>query len=185
MSEPGLAFPEAPAILDSLGLAVSGNLGVVILSGLPGAGKTTLARGLTSAFQKLCGPPPMARLESVSADDEHMKNGSYRFDPARAGEAHRMCLAKYLYHVGTEDTSLRLVVVDNTNVSPTEIAPYYRVAEAWGWKALIVRLYCEPMVAFRRNVHGVSLATILTMYRQLLTEPLPPYWNYKLVSSPG
>lgn len=145
---------------------------VIILSGLPGSGKSTLAREcLLPEWERKAGR--LGRAEIVSADDFHMIGKLYCFDPNRVGQAHDWCMINYLGHV--QDAELDLLIVDNTNTSAVEIAPYLRVAQALGVDVKVIRLWCAPPVAFKRNVHEVPLGTIMAMHHRMI-EPLPPYW---------
>ncbi len=139
----------------------------IILRGVPGSGKTTLAR------KRFPGSP---YPEFVSADHYFTDPfGTYRFDPAKLPDAHNECLRVCLRHLASH----RHVVVDNTNVRMFEIAPYYRLAEAFGYEAKVVWVHCDPLIAARRNVHGVPVETVLNMARSF--DPLPPWWNVEHV----
>jgi predicted kinase len=54
----------------------------------------------------------------------------------------------------------RNVVVDNTNTTNEEVAPYLLVAAAYGATARIVRVSCDPETAWKRNTHGVPYAVV-------------------------
>lgn len=136
-----------------------------IMRGLPGSGKTTFAKSLKTS--------PLI----VSADDWHMVNGVYQYDPKQAGEAHVQCFKAFLKGVlyGTQN-----IVVDNTNTTLVELAPYVRVCEAYRCEYSIVYLLCPVEVAIKRNLHAVPVNTILAMNRNLLTEIVPAYWKQEV-----
>jgi predicted kinase len=135
----------------------------LIMSGLPGSGKSSLA-SLLPGPRRVC-----------SADDFHTgEDGVYRYDPRRANEAHDDCLAKALAAFqGAEP----LVVIDNTNTRAWELAVYYRLAQVFGYSAVILRVHCDPAVAFARNTHGVPARTIMDMSRSLSEMELPSWWQ--------
>lgn len=89
---------------------------VKILSGISGSGKSTYARRHRGVI--------------VSADDYFVRDGAYRFNPARLSSAHATCFARYL---GALDDGHPLVIVDNTNTTAVEIAPYVLAAQAKGY----------------------------------------------------
>ncbi len=143
---------------------------VVILRGLPGSGKTTYREHQWAGLAIVC-----------SADDEHInpETGKYEFKKELAGIAHINCYKKFLFRLPYTDP---VVVVDNTNISPYEIAPYYQAALAYGWEPEVITLWCTPEVAMSRNTHNVPATTILDMYRRLLTEQLPPWWKHSVIT---
>jgi predicted kinase len=93
---------------------------VVILRGIPGSGKSTRAEEAYSGHE-------------VCSADDYFRNfyGVYKFDARALPAAHRACLLKFeaLLIAGTE----HIIVVDNTNLTAAEIAPYYALAEAHGY----------------------------------------------------
>lgn len=71
-----------------------------------------------------------------SADDYHVcPDGTYAFNPKNAGAAHGLCLRKFISALlSGNDVD---VVVDNTNTSTYELAPYMAMAAAYGVGATI------------------------------------------------
>lgn len=141
----------------------------IILTGLPGSGKSTIAEQLVAAGAAAC-----------SADYYFIKEGVYRYVPAEIGLAHAACMRAFVNHI-TGNVVINVahdadIVVDNTNTTSVEIAPYVAVANAFGWEHEIIRVECDPEVAFARQTHGVSRATFHHMERNL-KQPLPPWWN--------
>jgi adenylate kinase family enzyme len=96
---------------------------LVLIRGLPGSGKSTMARVLA-----------MVGFEHFEADQFFMQDGVYRFDGSRVREAHAWCQ-------GATRQALRegrRAVVSNTFTQLREMAPYLamsrnvRVIEATG-----------------------------------------------------
>lgn len=139
---------------------------IYILRGLPGSGKSTYADSIYN--KTIC-----------SADDFHMVGGVYRFDPSKAALAHNECFKKYLLAV-QNGSNLDNIVVDNTNTTLMELAPYVRVAEAFNRSYRIVQFECSLATSIARNIHSVPHATIVAMQRNLLIEPVPPYWKFEV-----
>lgn len=147
---------------------------VVILSGISGSGKSTLAEKLLNESQGV----------KVSADHFFTKpdgkgSVSYQFDPSKLGEAHADCFARFIRFC--QDPNGNLIVVDNTNTSAEEIAPYILGAAAFGWEAEIITLRApfadRVQKCAGRNIHGVPLDTIKAQANRLLNRKLPRFWK--------
>lgn len=117
---------------------------LVLIRGLPGSGKSTMAKALARAG-----------FEHFEADTYHMNNeGDYCFDRANAKAAHEWC---------QQETRKALergkqVVVSNTFVQLWEMAPYFDMAKALG---------IEPNVLEAKgnwqNVHAVPAEVMANM----------------------
>lgn len=145
---------------------------VIIMRGLPGSGKSTFARQIIKAFND----PLNCRI--VSADDYFSVDGEYRFDKSKLHEAHDQCLERFCVVVGNR-SSLKLVIVDNTNIHTWEIAPYYRLAEYYGATVKIVTMRTCLEDCLKRQTHGVPEVTMGMMHANLSREVLPPHWKHE------
>lgn len=140
-----------------------------IMRGIPGAGKSTwVAENRPNAL--VC-----------SADHYHYNaNRVYEFKPENIATAHNRCLMKFANAIeGGFGGGGMDIVVDNTNVRVWEIAPYYRLAEAFGYNVEIVHIHAEPTVAAQRTIHGVPPERVVEMARSF--EPVPARWNQRNV----
>lgn len=126
---------------------------VIVVSGISGSGKSTYAHTLTANGGVI-----------LSADDYFTGYDTrpYSFDSTLLGKAHAMCFKLYveqLQHALSED---RLVIVDNTNTTAVEIAPYMLAADAFGYLAEVHTLRCgswnEVDMCLQRNRHEVPMA---------------------------
>lgn len=140
---------------------------VVILSGLPGSGKTTRAERMAHLAMSAA---------IVSADDAHIDpaDGVYRFKPELRAESHRICWRAF------RDALVEgfgLVIVDNTNLTAAEIAPYVLPAEAYGYDVRILRVPCVPAEAFARQTHGVPAVIFDHMVAAWEKRDVMPWWN--------
>ena len=114
---------------------------MVLIRGLPGSGKSTMAKALHKAG-----------FEWFEADTYHLNDeGDYCFDPANVKAAHAWC---------QEETRKALesgkrVVVSNTFTRIWEMAPYFEMAKALG---------IEPNVLEAKgdwqNVHAVPTEVV-------------------------
>jgi predicted ABC-type ATPase len=149
-----------------------------ILSGVSGAGKSTWIQNQAWAD----------KADVHSADHYFVKDGVYRFDPKLLPEAHGACLRDFIHGVrpgwrakemglSLEDQPIQ--VVDNTNTTNEEIAPYYSVAKAYGYKVTLVTLRVNLELAAKRNTHGVPLAGIQAMQDRISARRIPRFWDLK------
>ena len=137
---------------------------VTILRGIPGSGKSTWARKnrpyvyVCSADQYFHGP----------GENPH----EYRFCPKQLPEAHAECLRSFvnLTRTGTD------LVVDNTNTTAVEMAPYVAWAQACGYEVEIIHLHCSVETAAARNVHGVPQKSCRSMQDRIQGQSLPKHW---------
>jgi predicted kinase len=137
----------------------------VLLVGVSGSGKSTFAaREYPGAV-------------TVSADHYFMVDGEYRFEGSKLGAAHRACLRGFVEAV---QGGAGCVVVDNTNTTLVELAPYVSLAMAYGYEVEVVRVRCPVEVAASRNTHGVGEGAVRAMdarIESMMATGLPPFWG--------
>lgn len=145
------------------------NPSVIILRGITGSGKSTYWRTYW----------PSAR--AVSADFFFERDGKYLFDPARLAKVHQHCWASFMKLL---QEGAPLIVVDNTNLTAAEIAPYMMSAQAAHllnpqsprYEVHVVTLSCPTELAVLRGTHGVAHWRVGAMQQQLWSNPLPPWY---------
>ena len=167
---------------------------LVLLSGIPGSGKSRYVAERFGGVPHFCesvrgfitraaGSPT---VEIVSADALFVgEDGVYRHDPSRLGEAHNKCVASVTFWAVSSDDNpanhviapADVVVLDNTNTTAIELAPYVALAAAFGIPCSLVTVECDPETAFKRNAHGAPRETVLAMHAALQARVLPPYWD--------
>lgn len=166
------------------------NRKVVVLSGVSGSGKSTAARKLWNELE------PGTYCKVVSADDYFMVDGEYQFDVSKLSDAHGACFRSFIHAISPGVSDYHLVVVDNTNTTAVEIAPYILGAQAYGWEAEIITIlpalpttspailnwredYAQKCAA--RNKHGVGYETIRAQLNRIMTRELMPWWKQSTV----
>ncbi|XP_077396374.1 uncharacterized protein n4bp2l2 [Festucalex cinctus] len=131
------------------------SLVLILMRGLPGSGKTTMARELLEM-----GPSGLI----LSTDDYFAHNGGYRYEPSLLGDAHKWNhrRASNAMHDGRSP-----VIIDNTNLQAWEMKPYVQMALQQGYRID----FCEPNTSWKydpyelekRNKHGVPQEKIAQM----------------------
>ena len=143
---------------------------VIIMQGIPGSGKST--------FIKKNYP----EADIVSADNFFMSDGEYRFDPKLLPEAHAACLRNFIRWCSDFRylKTSRIMIVDNTNTSIAEVAPYMGVAQAFGHDAEVIFLDVDPYVGAKRNIHNVPADKVHTMWCKIIQSQaqFPPWWKF-------
>jgi len=113
-----------------------------LIRGLPGSGKTTLAKSLDAI--------------PISADDYfyNLGGGKYEFDASRLGRAHEMCQRMTKAALVSGES----VAVHNTFSQSWEAKPYFEMARELNVRVQIIE--CQGNFG---SVHGVPEATIEKM----------------------
>lgn len=149
-------------------------LKIIILRGVSGAGKSTFARQLHGTV--------------VSADDYFMRQGRYEFNPRELPAAHAKCMRDFIdLCQGVEEARRNMVIVDNTNTTVMEVAPYVAVGQAYGHDVEIITIEADVERAAARNVHGVPTNAVRQMAQRLVdsANQFPPWWKHRVVQNEG
>lgn len=131
----------------------------VILRGISGAGKSSLASDLTDLAAK------RGQTYMICSADMFMYEGmEYKFDPKKLGWAHSSCRERF------EDACKRnisLVVVDNTNTRHSEYADYIRMAKQYGYEIQVITVgeFTDEALDLyaARGVHNVPHEALVRM----------------------
>jgi len=180
---------------------------VIIMRGVPGSGKSTMAKYLGSVSGKpgdefwmenkilYYGRPPLALKRAEAADlwartrishetdeslygrepaiysaihstDQYFVNadGTYEFYPRGLFLNHSK---NYKAFCDSINSSVPLVIVDNTNTRRKEYGKYLKYAHDNGyWVSFHVMPHPTPEEAFLRNTHGVPMSKIEEMIKR-------------------
>ncbi|MEK7764912.1 MAG: AAA family ATPase [bacterium] len=139
---------------------------MVILVGPSGSGKSTYVRGL--------GPCTVCSADAYFLDSR----GKYAFDFHRLSEAHGQCLRGYVRHLQDGTPNNVPLVVDNTNCTLVELAPYVALALAYDRpleirapgvsKEMLTEDEPAPVAEWAaRNTHGVPLQGVQRQWDNL------------------
>lgn len=118
---------------------------LILLRGLPGAGKSTLAKLICN--------------QVVEADMYFETQDGYKFDAAKLKQAHEWCKERTEQYM----TQGFNVVVSNTFTTESEMAPYVHLAVKHGYR--LVSLVVENRHG-SRSVHSVPDETLRKMYNR-------------------
>lgn len=123
---------------------------ITILRGIPGSGKSTWAKAQENVV--IC-----------SADDYMVDaDGNYSFNITRLKHCHAKCFEKALEHVALND-----LIIDNTNTTLWEMAPYRLLAHA-----MDVPLRVKEFKTQFKNIHGVPEDRVAAWK----LEQIPEWW---------
>ncbi|XP_060511174.2 NEDD4-binding protein 2 isoform X1 [Panthera onca] len=140
---------------------------LVLLRGLPGSGKSFLARTLQE-------DNPSGVI--LSTDDYFYINGQYQFDVKYLEEAHEwnQNRAKEAF-----EKKVSPIIIDNTNLQAWEMKPYVSLSQKHKYKVLFREpdtwWKFKPKELARRNIHGVSkekLTRMLEHYQRFVSVPI-------------
>lgn len=124
---------------------------MILVRGLPGSGKSTMAREI-AAGSNFRGPGMgYAHLE---ADQFFYENGVYNFDASKLHQAHQRCLL----NARTCLEGHQSVIVSNTFTTKKELKPYFELAREFN----IVPVVLLAQNAFG-SVHSVPAETLFQL----------------------
>jgi predicted kinase len=127
---------------------MSNNRTVIIMRGLPGSGKSTVAKLFHDAF-------------IVSMDSFWIQpDGTYKFDKSRINEAVQFTKDKF---TSLMDVDTDLIVVDNTNTQEWEYEWFKRQAEEMGYAVHLVEVQRSILDCHAACTHQVHFLKILDM----------------------
>ena len=134
------------------------NVKVVILRGVPGAGKSTVVRKF------------YANAVVCSADNYFIgADGRYNYDATKAGEAHSWCFKEFIRNLNQAKNTAdqTTIVVDNTNVRLWEYQNYVGLANLLEVPVVVIEVMPTTLKQLKdccvRNTHNVPQHIIASM----------------------
>ena len=142
-------------------------MNIILMSGISGAGKDTYIRG---RFKN----PIICSADAFFETDE-----GYSFNPSQLPAAHGACLRKFIEasQLAWDLNSDEHLIVNNTNLSSEELAPYVAIASAYMHPIELVTVHCQPHIAAARSLHVNAIQVLRNMHDRLMARKLPPFWN--------
>jgi predicted kinase len=122
---------------------------VIVMMGLPESGKSTWAKAIKG------------NVKILSSDNYFTDaDGNYNWSIEESHKGHEDCLRKFIKVFFPRPPSgdplcLDVVIIDNTNVRVHDVAPYIRVAQAFGCVVEVKYMNTNIDIAKARNIHGV------------------------------
>lgn len=156
---------------------------VQILIGCSGSGKSTFAEKVMSDYREESLKKERAiPTGTIFSADSYQNPTALNYTREALENNHNQCLRSYVREVSTavylDPRVSALYIVDNTNTTIAEIAPYFRVAQAFGYDVELVWFSANPVDCHNRNKHGTPLPIIERQDRQIADLRIPPYWKY-------
>lgn len=107
-------------------------------------------------------------------------DGTYNFDPKYLSEAHNKCFRDFISEVSKSQNGL--YVVDNTNTSIAEVAPYIFAAQAFNHDLRIITLISSPAECAKRGVHGAPDKSVMRQHLSLeqSLRDWPQWWPQEI-----
>jgi tRNA uridine 5-carbamoylmethylation protein Kti12 len=130
---------------------------VIILRGLPGSGKSFIARNYLSKISD--------NYSILTADDYFYENKVYKFDKDKIEEAHKWNFERFK---GSISDGKDLIIVDNTNIKRFHYYHYLDYAQSNNYLAIVTIVPANDVDDKRlseRNIHGISAFMIRKMRR--------------------
>uniref|UniRef100_A0A803P8U3 YLP motif-containing protein 1 n=1 Tax=Cannabis sativa TaxID=3483 RepID=A0A803P8U3_CANSA len=160
---------------------------VIILRGLPGSGKSYLAKMLRDVEVENGGAAPrihsmddyfMTEVEKVEESDASKSSGSVRgkkpvkkivmeycYEPEMEG-AYRSSMLK-AFKKTLEEGDFTFIIVDDRNLRVADFAQFWATAKSTGYEVYVLEAsYKDPAGCAARNVHGFTLDDIQKMSQQ-------------------
>lgn len=150
-------------VLDEDGEGMYNFKTLIIMRGIPGSGKSSIAASLTggdcrhvtsnSGARYLYGREGVVCSTDSYFYDEWSPDGNYVFDPSKLGKNHA---ANQQAVADAMNMGVPCIVVDNTHVQKWETDAYTGMAEANGYKIVVVEVpHVSVDLCDERNSHGV------------------------------
>jgi energy-coupling factor transporter ATP-binding protein EcfA2 len=133
---------------------------LILVRGLPGSGKTSLANSITALSKT-------GSSAIICADDFRMVDGVYVFESITNGEAHHKCREATKNHL---KGGVAMVIVHNTFTTDWEMDTYFELGKRYGY---VVRTVIVENRHGGTNIHGVDVVTLKRMEDRFTVHLVP------------
>ena len=106
----------------------------IIIRGCSGSGKTTFSNFIKSIVYSFSS---FIKCSICTADDYHIENGKYNFNPEKLGWAHRQCQLKFEQSC---KNGVNIVICANTNTRHQDVTFYKNLAEKYNYRVFILTI---------------------------------------------
>lgn len=141
---------------------------LIILRGLPGAGKTTIINALEKQLNLTA---VICSADHYFYGNKEHKPENYVFDVDKLGIAHKICMDKATKAL---EDNIPLVMIDNTNIKPRDYKFYIRLGKEAGYSVIVHSIVGQTAEqSYNKNVHKVPFASCERManaYKPVLEE---------------
>jgi len=153
---------------------------LIVMVGAPGSGKSTYASRLAKAEGGVICSADYWMVDEMT--------GEYKFDPSKLNNCHRLCQHKAWVALCAGRNP---VIIDNTNLTLLEVAPYVALAGMAEVEAgvhvdvdfVVIKESFE--ICRSRQIHGVPdfrLEKMCEAAQRWASSDLPPYWGIRQVT---
>lgn len=119
-----------------------------VMQGIPGSGKSTVARLIRDAILHECGAATDNTASIRSTDDQFMVEGKYVFDQSKIGGYHQ----KNAWRVERDcQDGINYIIVDNTNIKARDAKAYIALAKKYEYSITVIRVDAGLNEAKKRN----------------------------------
>jgi predicted kinase len=134
-------------------------LSLILIRGLPGSGKTTLAKLLSEN-----GKYPVLSIDSYFTDEE---TGKYEFDPYKNHFAYKQCEEQTEDHLKKNTDK---IFVDNTFTIEWEMEPYFKLAAIYKYRIFVLTVENRHG---ETNTHNISKEQLTKMAAKYKVQLMP------------
>lgn len=133
---------------------------LIIIQGLPGSGKTTLAKEISSQFNI-----PYFEADQYFED----KDGNYNFNPKYLHSAHISCQARTFSRLKAGHSC----ICSNTFLADKEFKAYFLAAKQYNVKVFVIKMTTQY-----GSIHDIPKETMQRMKNRFNTCTIKPDFEY-------